>query len=131
MRVSVAGVVVDGGKFMVALRKPGTSIGESWEFPGGKIKAGEDPQEGLVREYLEELNLEIRVGRQIHESVFSNRKEEYRLLAFRIEIIGGELRSPEHQELRWVSMDELLELPMADSDRAIARTLEGLYRDSP
>ena len=116
---------------MVALRKPGTSIGESWEFPGGKIEAGEDPEEGLIREYQEELNLKIRVGEQIHESLFSNREENYRLLAFRIEIIGGELRSPEHQELRWVPMDELLELPMADSDRAIARTLKDLYRNSP
>ena len=126
MRVSTAGVVERDGTFLVALRKPGTSIGESWEFPGGKMEEGETPQQGLSREFKEEFNLEITVGEQFHESTFSNKGATYKLMAFWVNIRGGDMDHPEHQEIRWVSPEELSGLPMASSDTAIVRTLTAL-----
>ena len=126
MRISTAGVVQRAGTYLVALRKPGTSIGECWEFPGGKKEEGETPQEGLIREFKEEFNLDIAVGDQFHESEFSNKGANYRLMAFWVEILGGEIDHPEHQEIRWVRSDELSRLPMAASDTAIVNTLTSL-----
>lgn len=123
MRISTAGVVRKNGRYLVALRKPGTSIGESWEFPGGKVEEGETPEQGLVREFKEEFNVSIAVGDQFHQSSFSNRGSDYILMAFWVEILGGDIDHPEHQEIRWLSAGELSSLPMASSDKAILSTL--------
>ena len=123
MRISTAGVARRNGKILVALRKPGTSIGESWEFPGGKLEEGESPPQGLVREYKEEFNLDIEVNGLLHESTFVNKGRQYRLMAFDISITGGEMNHPEHQEVKWLFPREMRELTMAPSDRAILETL--------
>lgn len=64
-RISTAGIARRGSKYLLALRKPGTSIGESWEFPGGKARFGEPPEEALKREFFEEFQIHILVGRMI------------------------------------------------------------------
>ena len=92
MRISTAGVVLRGEKVLVALRKPGTSIGESWEFPGGKVKRGERPVEALQREFREELGIGVEVGTLIFEGRFSNRGQDYLLHAYNVELESEEFR---------------------------------------
>ncbi|WP_319561837.1 NUDIX domain-containing protein [Marispirochaeta sp.] len=123
MRISTAGVVLRGDKVLVALRKPGTSIGESWEFPGGKAKRGETPSDALKREFCEELGVAVQVGPLLYEGSFSNRGNEYRLQAYTIELDTEEFLLKEHQRVRWLSLKELTALPMADSDRQILNHL--------
>ena len=72
MVISTAAIAVKGDKFLLALRNPGTSIGESWEFPGGKTEEGENPREALIRELSEELGIEITVGKRICSGAFTN-----------------------------------------------------------
>jgi 8-oxo-dGTP diphosphatase len=57
-----AGVIVERGLVLLAQRKPGTHLAGAWEFPGGKVFAGEDPREALRRELREELGIEVTVG---------------------------------------------------------------------
>jgi 8-oxo-dGTP diphosphatase len=118
-RVSTAGIVEENGRFLLALRKPGTSIGERWEFPGGKAEPGETPESALVREYEEELGVSIEVGPRLFEGSFLNKKQSYRLLAFSVRITGGEIALTEHSELRWAGVSELPAFAMADSDSLI------------
>ncbi|ORC34240.1 (deoxy)nucleoside triphosphate pyrophosphohydrolase [Marispirochaeta aestuarii] len=119
MRISTAGVVLRGEKVLVALRKPGTSIGESWEFPGGKVKRGERPVEALQREFREELGIGVEVGTLIFEGRFSNRGQDYLLHAYNVELESEEFRLKEHQKVQWIDLTALQSLPMADSDRQI------------
>jgi len=119
MRISTAGVVLRGDKVLVALRKPGTSIGESWEFPGGKVKRGEHPVEALQREFREELGIGVQVGRLIYEGSFSNRGQGYRLHAYSVKLDSEDFLLKEHQRVEWLNIRDLESLPMAESDRQI------------
>ena len=127
MRISTAGIARRGGSFLIALRNPGSSIGESWEFPGGKAEEGEAPDVALVREFREELGVPVRTGELLYEGSFSNKGAEYRLMAFEVELESTMFRLKEHQELRWAVIEELEELPMASSDRQIVLFLKSTF----
>jgi 8-oxo-dGTP diphosphatase len=57
-----AGVVIEGGRVLLAQRKAGAHLAGAWELPGGKVEPGEDPREALRRELREELGIEVSVG---------------------------------------------------------------------
>ena len=123
MRITTAGLACRSGRYLAALRKPGSSIGESWEFPGGKNRRGETPEITLQREFLEELGLRISVGSLRFETVFTNQGQKYLLKAYHIDLLEEQPVLHEHQQIGWFLPGELLELPLADSDRAIASFL--------
>lgn len=114
------------GRFLLALRKPGTSIGESWEFPGGKARPWEFPRQALRREFMEEFRIPVSVGRRILESSFYNGSKRYLLRAYLVDIHSDDFQLSEHQEVRWVTTDECLDLPMAESDALILMQLQQL-----
>src|ERR1700733_927209 len=57
-----AAVLIEDGRVLLTQRKPGTHLAGAWEFPGGKVEAGEDPREALRRELREEVGIEAQVG---------------------------------------------------------------------
>jgi 8-oxo-dGTP diphosphatase len=57
-----AAVMIEKGRVLLTQRKQGTHLAGSWEFPGGKVEAGEDPRDALRRELAEELVIEAEVG---------------------------------------------------------------------
>lgn len=119
MNISVAGVAEKNGKVLIALRKPGTSIGEKWEFPGGKLEKGESPEKALIREYSEELSIGINVMDKLCEGAFSNGAKKYKLLAYSIELNSEEFITPEHQQIQWTDLSELSSFDFPDSDMII------------
>ena len=128
MRISTAGVAQKHGRYLVALRRPGTSIGEKWEFPGGKVDPGETPEEALRREFREEFAVDITVDTRLCEGTFHNRDTEYLLQAYRIKIISESFLLTEHQKVEWCTLAQLRELSMADSDKIILRCIEEIHR---
>lgn len=118
MPVSVAGLAVKGALYFIAQRKPGTSIGETWEFPGGKVEPGEDHVTALKREYLEEFGVDINVRGNRCRSSFSNGGKKYELYAYDIELLGSPTPK-EHQKIGWKKLPEIKALNLADSDRDI------------
>ena len=78
-----------------------------WEFPGGKIEAGETPQEALVREIKEELETEIIVGEQIDTIEYDYPTFHLSMDCFWAEIVSGELVLKEHEAAKWLTKDEL------------------------
>ncbi len=123
MRISTAGIIRRDNRVLIALRKPGTSIGESWEFPGGKARDYETPEEALTREFHEELGVAVQVGAQLFEGFFTNRDREYRLLAFDVILETEDFTLLEHSRVDWVEIGSLKEYPMAASDSQIVNYL--------
>jgi 8-oxo-dGTP diphosphatase len=60
--VVAAAIVIEGGRVLLTQRKAGTHLSGAWEFPGGKVEAGEDPRAALKRELREELGIDTEVG---------------------------------------------------------------------
>lgn len=126
IRISTAGVAQKGDRYFVAKRKPGTSIGESWEFPGGKNRFSETPEDTLIREFEEEFKADITVYETLFVGEFVNKDKKYQLIAFRITLDTPEeeLFFEEHQKIAWKTINELDLSTMADSDRQIVSSLK-------
>ena len=78
-----------------------------WEFPGGKIEEGETPQEALVREIKEELQIEISVGDLIDTIEYDYPTFHLSMDCFWAEIVSGDLVLTEHEAAKWLTEDEL------------------------
>lgn len=123
---AVAGVARKSGKFLLAKRKAGGEMGGKWEFPGGKVEKGESPEEALVREFLEEMEVFVDVGDYITETQFIHGETQYRLLAYDINLRSYNIKLNEHDSYCWVEAGEILDYDLADSDRKIAALLIGV-----
>ena len=111
-----AAVLEKDGKFLIAKRKKDDVLGGLWEFPGGKIEDDETAEECLAREWKEELDITVEVG----ELIASNRHKYphgyFELSAFRVKYIGGEIVLNDHDDFKWITVDEMdnFEFPPAD-----------------
>ncbi len=122
-RTSTAGIALIDGKVFIAKRKPGTSIGESWEFPGGKAEKGETPQDALVREYKEEFDVDIEVKDLFCSGFFTNKGRKYTLKAFFINFLSDRIKLKEHSKIEWIKIENLSERKFANSDMIIVNCL--------
>ena len=102
----VAAIIVDDGKIFATQRGYGDFKG-GWEFPGGKIEAGETPQEALIREIKEELEVEIKVGALIDTVEYDYPTFHLSMDCFWAEIVSENLVLKEHEAAKWLAMDEL------------------------
>lgn len=113
----VCGVIENGeGLFLACQRPEGKHLGGRWEFPGGKVDAGESPEAALVRELREELAVEVEVGEALTPVVWDYSGKKIRLLPFICAIRGGELQALEHQALRWCAPTHFGSLEWAEAD---------------
>jgi 8-oxo-dGTP diphosphatase len=120
MERSVAGILVYQGKAFVAKRGASGSFCGRWEFPGGKVEAGESDEAAVAREFREEFGIEVRALRSLGESVFPHKGEPRILAAWLIDMTP--FMKPqllEHDEVAWADADELSSLDLVDSDRKI------------
>src|SRR5205823_1606986 len=60
--IVAAGIVIENGRVLLTQRKAGAHLAGMWEFPGGKVEAGEDPRAALARELEEELGIAVAIG---------------------------------------------------------------------
>jgi 8-oxo-dGTP diphosphatase len=128
---SVAGIVREGDRYFIARRVPGGSMGEKWEFPGGKAEEGESDGEALVREYEEEFAVPIRVGELLGETAFTHHEQRRILKAYRVHFLKTGFKLAEHTEWRWASLKEIEGLDFVDSDRKLLPALKMNCRDEP
>ena len=95
-----------------------------WEFPGGKIEAGEAAEEALVREIREELDTEIEVGALIHTIEYDYPAFHLSMDCFLAKVTAGSLTLKEAQAARWLTGSELYEVPWLPADISLIRILE-------
>jgi len=121
-----AGVIIEKKKVLVTQRMEGAPRGLLWEFPGGKVKEGEDPRKALQRELKEELDVDVEVEK-ILEAVFHTYPEyPILLLTYRCRIKKGVPKPIGCHDLRWVGLEELNEFSMAPADEPIRKRLASL-----
>jgi 8-oxo-dGTP diphosphatase len=121
--IVAAALTIEHGKHLVTQRKKDSSHGLLWEFPGGKVKEGEDPREALRRELKEELDVEVEVGRLFDAVFYSYPEFPILLLVYRCRIEKGSLKPIECHDLRWVTLKELEALAMPPADGPVRKRL--------
>ena len=97
-----------------------------WEFPGGKIEAGEAPEDALKREILEELATEIEVGKLLTTVEYDYPKFHLTMHCYLCSIISGKLSLLEHEDARWLAMNELDSVKWLPADVEVVRALKTL-----
>lgn len=122
----VACALVDAGaRVLVAQRPAGKPMAGLWEFPGGKVEAGESPESTVMRELREELGIEV-AAHSLRPLIFaSHAYPEFHLLMplYLCREWRGEVRSLEHQAIHWAAGDELEALAMPEADKPLIRPL--------
>jgi len=124
MKYSIAGIALkEKGDVLVMKRLPKGVLGGKWEFPGGKLEAGESPSEAMHREWLEELEVDVSIGDLLAETHFAHDGHDFTLYSYRVYPESENWVFHEHSEARWVSKEELFSLDLADSDRIAAEKI--------
>ena len=126
-------ILLDGeGRILIAKRPEGRSLAGLWEFPGGKVKAGESPEHALIRELTEELGIDIEAHDLSPLTFASHRYPDFHLLMplFLCRRWRGLVTPLEGQELAWVKVADLDVYAMPSADEPLKVTLPGLLRGS-
>lgn len=113
----VAAAIEKDGLIFCAQRPEGKSLGGFWEFPGGKLENGETPEEALIREIKEEFDSEIAVISFLNEASYEYDFGIVTMKTYLSKLIKGDLELLEHQDSKWLPIEELSELEWAPVDR--------------
>lgn len=126
MEVVAAIIERQDGAVLVGRRAPGRTSAGLWEFPGGKVEPGEDSATALEREVFEELGTVVECGALLDRSTTAVGAIDVDLACFRASVVGTQPRvSTDHDELRWVRPQQLLELEWAAPDLPAVALLAG------
>lgn len=98
-------------------------LNEGWEFPGGKIEAGEKPQEALQREIREELDTQIEVGELIDTIEYDYSSFHLSMDCFWCKIVKGNLVLKEHEAAKWLGREELDSVDWLPADITLIKKL--------
>ena len=102
-----AAIIRRRGKILICKRGEGGSCARLWEFPGGKMEAGEDPAQAAARECAEELGITVRVGELLWRTEHTYPDSEVELFFFAAELAAGEPEARVHEEIVWARPAEL------------------------
>ena len=122
----VAAVIADSGRYLITQRRPTAVLPLLWEFPGGRVEAGESDAEALKREVMHRLGVEVSVGSLI--SFVSHPYERYTvdLHLYECEIVRGEPTELNVLAWQWVTSEEFDRYPFTPADEMSMSQLLGM-----
>ena len=125
-----AGVIFDRDQNLLACERPtGKALAGKWEFPGGKLEAGETAAQALVRELQEELALEVTVLDEMYRLSVETPDNKTLILHFLRALLkdGSQPLSCENQQFCWLKKNELDKLDWLDTDKEFVEYLAAAY----
>jgi len=120
----VGAAIVSHGRVLAARRTRPASVAGRWELPGGKVEAGETPEDAVVREVAEELGCAIEVVGWLTGRSPIDANLELRIA--RARLVAGRPEPDEHDEVRWLAAGELDNVDWLDSDQPFLPELSRL-----
>jgi 8-oxo-dGTP diphosphatase len=115
----VAALIWNQDKFMICQRPANKARGMLWEFVGGKVEPGETKDQALIRECREELAITLSVGDVFMDVIHEYPDLTVHLTLFNARIIEGVPQKLEHNDIRWITVDELQQYAFCPADEAI------------
>lgn len=112
-------LILNNNRILVTRRGPGMRMAGKWEFPGGKVEAGETAEQCIRRECLEELGLNIRITGQLSSHHHDYGDVAIVLIPFLATIESGELSLKEHDQFEWATREQLRSFDWAEADVAV------------
>ena len=120
----VAALIWEGEKFMACQRPAHKARGLLWEFVGGKVEPGETREEALVRECREELDVTVSVGDIFMDVIHEYPDITIHLTIFNARVAEGTPRAVEHNDIRYITVDEIDEYDFCPADEEILALLK-------
>ncbi len=126
--VAAAALVDVDGRVLIAQRPEGKHMAGLWEFPGGKVRDGETPEQALIRELKEELSIDVTEACLAPLTFASHAYEDFHLLmpVFACRRWEGTVGPQEGQGLKWVTPNRLRDYPMPPADAPLFPILREL-----
>jgi 8-oxo-dGTP diphosphatase len=111
---------------LLAQRPEGKHLALKWEFPGGKVEPGEDPQAAMIRELREELGCEVEIMAGLPRSLHAYERGVVEMIPFvcRLTDTSAEPHPHEHVALEWVTMEALMTYDLAPADWPVVEELQ-------
>ena len=122
----VAALIWKDGRFLACQRPAHKARGLLWEFVGGKVEPGETKEEALIRECREELNITVSPGDVFMEVIHAYPDLTVRLTIFHATIAEGVPKALEHNEIRWITTQEIDEMGFCPADVEILEKIKEL-----
>ena len=123
----VAALIWDGQRFLICQRPAHKARGLLWEFVGGKVEPGETKQEALIRECREELAITVSVEEVFMEVVHEYPDLTVDLTLFRAAIAQGQPQKLEHNDIRWITPEEIPGYDFCPADKEILERIVKVY----
>ena len=120
----VAALIWEQDKFMICPRPAHTARGLLWDFVGGKVDPGETREQALIRECREELAVELDVGGVFTEVVHEYPDLTVHLTLFHAAIREGTPEKLEHEDIRWITVNEIDQYVFCPADEEILAKLK-------
>lgn len=120
----VAALIWKGNQFMICQRPAHKARGLLWEFVGGKVEPGETKEQALVRECREELAVTVQVGKVFMEVTHEYPDLTVHLTLFHASIQEGTPQLLEHNDIRWITVEEIDLYPFCLADEVILEKLK-------
>lgn len=121
----VAALIWKGNQFMICQRPAHKTRGLLWEFVGGKVEPGERKKQALVRECRGELAVTVQVGEVFMEVTHEYPDLTVHLTLFHASIQEGTPQLLEHNDIRWITVEEINQYPFCPADEVILEKLKG------
>lgn len=122
INVTCAIIIIDD-KILVTQRSEKMKLPLKWEFPGGKLEENETEEQCIVREILEEINIEIEIVKRLSDSIFDYGNFKINLIPFIANYKKGEIKLLEHKSYKLLNKIELVNLDWAEADLPIVEEL--------
>ena len=122
-RIEVVAAVIRRGNEIFATQRGYGEFKDWWEFPGGKMEAGETPEQALEREIREELDAVVKVGDLIRTVEWDYPAFHLTMHCFWCELLSGAVRLNEHEASRWLDKNSLTSVEWLPADEAILKEI--------